>query len=60
MVNASGGGITPSECRAMRLLADDGWTQGELKMTFHLSGTAMVRYHTEGRCSHAAAACPGD
>ena len=37
----------------MRLLARDGWTVGELKMTMHVSRTHTVRYHATGQCSHA-------
>jgi len=44
--------ISSAECRAMRLLYRDGWTTGELKMTFHLSGAESVRYHITGECSH--------
>jgi len=45
-------GITLNECDAIRLLARDGWTPGELKMTFHVSNTHSVRHHAFGDCVH--------
>jgi hypothetical protein len=40
------------ECASMRLLARDGWTIGELRMTMHLSDYKSVRRHVLGECSH--------
>lgn len=44
--------VSANECRAMRLLARDGWTSGELRMTM-LVGTEAVCDHVTGRCTHA-------
>lgn len=43
--------VTNHECSSMRLLATDGWSVGELRMTFHLSNTAQVNYHVRGDCA---------
>lgn len=43
---------TIRECASMRLLAEDGWTTGELKMCFHLCRAEQVRTHVCGRCRH--------
>jgi hypothetical protein len=36
----------------MRLLARDGWSSGELKMTMHVSRREIVRNHVCGQCAH--------
>lgn len=46
------GHITPAECTSMRLLAKDGWSPGELKMTFQVTSYATVTRHVQGQCSH--------
>lgn len=43
--------VTAFECAAMRLLARDGWSKGELKMCTHNGGDA-VRNHVTGGCEH--------
>lgn len=43
--------VSLRECRAMRVLARDGWTGGELRMTMHVSRTETVRNHVLGNCS---------
>lgn len=48
----SNSAITRRECDAMRLLKRDGWTVGELRMTFHLSTTTGIRRHLGGVCEH--------
>jgi transcription elongation factor Elf1 len=45
-------GISTRECSSMRSLARDGWTVGDLKMTFNLSDNKQVYYHVGGHCSH--------
>lgn len=54
----SGRNVSVRECHAIRLLARDGWTKGELKMCFHLSRTQMVAYHATGECTHSHAVPP--
>lgn len=46
------GQITTAECWAMQLLAEDGWTSGELRTTFHLSKVEGVHLHTRQECRH--------
>lgn len=46
------GHVTPAECASMRLLAEDGWTPGELKMTFQVMTTDSVARHVDGECTH--------
>ena len=41
--------VTPAECSAMRLLAQDGYDQKELAMLFSLSEGAVSK-HVNGRC----------
>lgn len=36
----------------MRLLARDGWSARELKMTMQVSRPRVVRHHVEGDCAH--------
>ena len=36
----------------MRLLARDGWTVGELKLTFQLMKKKSVKHHVLGDCAH--------
>ncbi|QIO25528.1 hypothetical protein [Haloarcula sp. JP-L23] len=43
--------VSERECRAMRLLARDGWSAGELRMTMLVS-RAAVRRHVRGACGH--------
>lgn len=50
---APGENVTLRECKAMRLLYADGWSVGELSMTFMVDD-ASVRLHAEGHCQHVA------
>ncbi|MDS0280020.1 hypothetical protein NDI85_19735 [Halomicroarcula sp. S1AR25-4] len=52
--------VSERECRAMRLLARDGWTVGELRMTMHLCHTQSVRHHVIGECQHSERVRPLD
>lgn len=36
----------------MRLLARDGWSSGELRMTFHICRPATISRHVTGDCAH--------
>lgn len=44
--------VSRNECASLRLLARDGWSIGELKMTFHLSDPNSLYRHIQGKCSH--------
>lgn len=44
--------VTTRECQSMRLLARDGWSAGELKMTMQVCRTDTVRHHVIGQCAH--------
>lgn len=46
------GRISPVECAAMRMLFADGWTKGELKMTFQAGTVDTVGYHLQNECQH--------
>lgn len=46
------------ECAAMRLLAADGWSIGELKMTFFACTNDTVRRHVTGKCGHSVPVLP--
>lgn len=50
--------VDTRECWAMRLLADNGWTANELKMTMQVGHLETVRRHVDGECSHSD--LPGD
>lgn len=45
-------GVSRLECLAMRILYSDGWSLGELKLTFQLSQKQQVRTHVNGDCTH--------
>lgn len=42
---------TENECRAMRLLHEDGWSKRELGMTFMMSPDQAM-YHVHEHCRH--------
>lgn len=44
--------VSTRECQSMRLLARDGWSSGELKMTMHVCRAETVHHHVLGQCSH--------
>lgn len=43
--------VSASMCLAIRCLARDGWTHGELKMTMQL-GDDAIRRHRDTHCQH--------
>jgi hypothetical protein len=43
--------VSNRECHAMQLLYEDGWSLGELAMTFQAAENT-VRNHAHDRCSH--------
>lgn len=47
------GDVSAAECASMRLLFADGWSKGELRMTFHV-GYNSIQHHLEGDCAHPA------
>jgi len=44
--------VSTRECQSMRLLARDGWSARELKMTMQVSRPQTVRHHVSGDCRH--------
>lgn len=43
--------LTRRECRALRILARDGWTVGELALTMQVS-EGQIHEHRQHRCAH--------
>lgn len=44
--------VNKNECASLRLLARDGWSIGELKMTFQITDHECIYNHVEGDCLH--------
>lgn len=42
--------LTRKECKALRLLYEDGWSSGELKMMFMINKNRVTK-HAKGNCS---------